>query len=372
MVSKTYEEFTWDEIWSGEAQSEGLSAADSETNPHSNMNGPAVNIWYPVFSDLTEGNRTEVAVLSMTARWDSFFLPNLPPNPVGLIVVLTNACSKGFTFEITGDNVTYLGTGDFHDPTYESYGRNFTLTAEASVFSHIPLSETFCPYLATVYPSQQMRDHFETTRPINYTVGVAGVFAFTIFVFLLYDYLVERRQRFLADQAEKTHLIVAAMFPKVVRDRLFDQNNNKSRSGLQKFVSASGGGGLEKQPQDNPIADLFVNATVMFGDIAGFTAWSSTRQPTDVFVLLETLYGEFDRIARDMGVFKVETIGDCYVAVTGLPTPQHDHHLRMVSSLVSLVALYSMQSLYFSHSTILVDSIRQTSGSSHERSDART
>jgi class 3 adenylate cyclase len=74
----------------------------------------------------------------------------------------------------------------------------------------------------------------------------------------------------------------------------------------------------------------------MFGDIAGFTAWSSTRQPTDVFILLETLYGEFDRIAREMDVFKVETVGDCYVAVTGLPNPRHDHHLRMVSDIVLL------------------------------------
>jgi class 3 adenylate cyclase len=61
----------------------------------------------------------------------------------------------------------------------------------------------------------------------------------------------------------------------------------------------------------------------------GFTAWSSTRDPAQVFVLLETLYGAFDTIARRRRVFKVETIGDCYVAVTGLPRPRRDHALSM-------------------------------------------
>ena len=34
--------------------------------------------------------------------------------------------------------------------------------------------------------------------------------------------------------------------------------------------------------------------------------------------MLEKLYGQFDRAAKRRGVFKVETIGDCYMAVTGL------------------------------------------------------
>jgi class 3 adenylate cyclase len=63
----------------------------------------------------------------------------------------------------------------------------------------------------------------------------------------------------------------------------------------------------------------------MFADIAGFTAWSSEREPAQVFVLLETVYRNFDKLAKRLGVFKVETIGDCYVAATGLPEPQRDH-----------------------------------------------
>jgi hypothetical protein len=64
---------------------------------------------------------------------------------------------------------------------------------------------------------------------------------------------------------------------------------------------------------DEPIADLFPECTVLFADIAGFTAWSSIREPVSVFKLLETIYLSFDQLARKKRVFKVETIGDCYV-----------------------------------------------------------
>ena len=37
----------------------------------------------------------------------------------------------------------------------------------------------------------------------------------------------------------------------------------------------------------------------------------------------------FDEIAKKRRVFKVETIGDCYVAVTGLPDPRRDHAVAM-------------------------------------------
>ena len=76
---------------------------------------------------------------------------------------------------------------------------------------------------------------------------------------------------------------------------------------------------------DQPIADLFPHCTVMFADISGFTAWSSTREPAQVFILLQTIYQRFDLIAKRRRVFKVETIGDSYIAVTGLPEPQIKH-----------------------------------------------
>jgi class 3 adenylate cyclase len=70
-----------------------------------------------------------------------------------------------------------------------------------------------------------------------------------------------------------------------------------------------------------PVANLYLQTTVMFADISGFTAWSSVREPSQVFTLLEIVFREFDQLANSHGVFKVGTVGDCYVAVSGLPEP---------------------------------------------------
>ncbi|KAL7560643.1 hypothetical protein ACA910_001327, partial [Epithemia clementina (nom. ined.)] len=96
-------------------------------------------------------------------------------------------------------------------------------------------------------------------------------------------------------------------------------------------VAAGAGGTIPTyySSQSPPIAELFPHTTVLFLDIAGFTAWSSEREPTQVFQLLETLYQSFDDAASRLGVFKIETIGDSYVAVTGLPDPREDHAVVM-------------------------------------------
>jgi len=87
-----------------------------------------------------------------------------------------------------------------------------------------------------------------------------------------------------------------------------------------------GGGGTS---DEHAIAEWYPATTVLFADIAGFTAWSAQRTPQQVFKLLETIYNAFDEIAGTLGVFKVETIGDCYMAVTGLPEPNDDHAINM-------------------------------------------
>jgi class 3 adenylate cyclase len=82
----------------------------------------------------------------------------------------------------------------------------------------------------------------------------------------------------------------------------------------------------ENDPRRNLSNDLLTSCS----SFALAAAWSSTREPCQVFILLETIYGHFDDIAKRRRVFKVETIGDCYVAVVGLPDPCKEHAVVMV------------------------------------------
>jgi class 3 adenylate cyclase len=106
------------------------------------------------------------------------------------------------------------------------------------------------------------------------------------------------------------------MVPEHIRTRFYEYNDHAQRH--MHDTSLHGKESL-------PIADIHPTCTLMFADIVGYTTWSSNRQPEEIMKLLETLYGTFDNIAKKYDVFKVETVGDCYVAATGLPNVQDDH-----------------------------------------------
>lgn len=78
--------------------------------------------------------------------------------------------------------------------------------------------------------------------------------------------------------------------------------DNTADTGRTSSSSTSESGTSKK-----PIADYYPSTTVLFTDVVGFTAWSSVRDPSQVFQLLEAIYGAFDAIAKKKGVFKVET-----------------------------------------------------------------
>jgi class 3 adenylate cyclase len=144
------------------------------------------------------------------------------------------------------------------------------------------------------------------------------------------------------------------------------EHNNTSNDGTKPNVSdganvsarmkSMASQNRRERPQlldSKPLAELYLETTVIYCNITGFTSWASTREPSQVFTLLETgaffcvsffvgahssltcaramlpVFGGFDKIARRQGVCKIETVGDRYVAVSGFPDFQPDHAGRM-------------------------------------------
>ena len=88
---------------------------------------------------------------------------------------------------------------------------------------------------------------------------------------------------------------------------------------------------------EQSIADGFAEVTVAFADIVGFTAMSSEMPPAEVVSLLNGLFTRFDEAAQDLGIEKIKTVGDAYMAVCGLPVQVPDHAERMVRMAIRMV-----------------------------------
>ncbi len=85
------------------------------------------------------------------------------------------------------------------------------------------------------------------------------------------------------------------------------------------------------------IADGFAEVTVAFADLVGFTAMSSEMPPAAVVTLLNGLFTRFDNAAQELGIEKIKTVGDAYMAVCGMPVPVDNHAERMVRMAIRMV-----------------------------------
>lgn len=73
------------------------------------------------------------------------------------------------------------------------------------------------------------------------------------------------------------------------------------------------------------IADHFDEASILFADVVDFTPLSDRLPPTEVVGILDRLFSRFDELVERHGLEKVKTIGDCYMASSGVPDPSPDH-----------------------------------------------
>ena len=114
-----------------------------------------------------------------------------------------------------------------------------------------------------------------------------------------------------------------------IRDKTaeIEEKNRENEALLLNILPAEIGARLKGG--EHEIADNFADVTVLFGDIVGFTALSSNTPAKRIVDMLNGIFSRFDDVAGELGIEKIKTIGDCYMAVCGLPQQYSDHTDRI-------------------------------------------
>ena len=118
------------------------------------------------------------------------------------------------------------------------------------------------------------------------------------------DGLVKERTRELALEKEKSDQLLHAILPDKIAQDLKDNIHSTGEN--------------------------FADVTILFSDIVNFTKTSSEHSALEIVLALNDLFCRFDERAKQLGVEKIKTIGDAYMAACGLPTPNEDHAKIMV------------------------------------------
>ncbi|KAG2454856.1 hypothetical protein HYH02_000687 [Chlamydomonas schloesseri] len=150
-----------------------------------------------------------------------------------------------------------------------------------------------------------------------------------------------RAERRIQEVLEAEHKLLESVFPRHVLE-MAAANVQQPRGGGRGGGGGGGGGGrafnkysLAEMPLAQnaaAVATYHPQVTILFSDIIGFTSMCHEIPATKVMQFLNELYSRLDTLLDVYGVYKVETIGDCYMVAGGLMTRDADGFMTVRGS----------------------------------------
>ncbi len=144
---------------------------------------------------------------------------------------------------------------------------------------------------------------FASPTLLFYTNFAASIVLSTAILYGIIFYAVRQMEN-AEEKAEREHRRSEALLVNILPSRIAERLKNRPNS---------------------QIADAYPEASVLFADMAGFTARTSDTAPEELVRFLNDVYSKLDTLVERHSLEKIKTSGDAYMVVSGVPEPRPHH-----------------------------------------------
>lgn len=115
-----------------------------------------------------------------------------------------------------------------------------------------------------------------------------------------------------------------------------EAEQQKSESLLLNILPGSVAQELKEKGTTTP--RRYESVSILFSDFVGFTRIAAQSSPEQILAELNDCFMGFDAIMEEVGIEKIQTVGDAYLAVGGLPHEDPAHAIKCVSAAKKMIS----------------------------------